>query len=135
MRFLRQSLIGLFLVSLTVAILLFAGWTVTQAVQERAANKGRYGAKRERVISVDLVRAEVRPVVPVITAFGELQSYRTLEIRAARAGTVVDLADNFVEGGQVRAGQVLVRIDPADAQAVLDRAKNDLKDAELKMRN
>lgn len=39
MRFLRQSLVGLFLASLTLALLIYAGSTVFSAVQERMSRE------------------------------------------------------------------------------------------------
>jgi RND family efflux transporter MFP subunit len=98
------------------------------------AQEPRVPQARERVFAVDVVRAEAGTATPVLTAFGEVQSRRTLELRAAAAGRVVMLSDDFVEGGHVEAGEVLLRIDPAEAQAALDRARADLMDAEAEAR-
>jgi RND family efflux transporter MFP subunit len=74
-------------------------------------------------------------VVPVLESFGEVQSRRLLELRAADGGRVIDLSPSFEDGGSVEAGQVLVRFDPADAQAAVDRARADLADAEAEQRD
>lgn len=130
MRFLRQSLTGLFLVSVTLALLVFAGSLVRDAVQDRMNAEPRMPPQRERVfaVNVDLARAET--VAPVLTAFGQIQSRRTLDIRAAASGTVIELSPDFEEGAQVQAGDLLLRIDPADAQSAFDRAQSDVQDAE-----
>jgi RND family efflux transporter MFP subunit len=104
------------------------------AVQERMADEPRVPQARERVFAVDVVRASAGTETPVLTAFGEVQSRRTLELRAATGGRVISLSDSFVEGGHVSEGAVLVRIDPADAQAAVDRARADLMDAEAEAR-
>lgn len=135
MRFLRHSLTGLFLFSLTLGVLVYAGYVVEQAVEKRLSREARAPQNRERIFAVNVVTAQLRDVAPVLSAFGEVESRRTLDIRAAVGGTVVWLADAFVEGGHVRAGEVLVRIDPSDAQATRDRAASDLQDAEAEKRD
>lgn len=135
MRFLRQSLTGLFLLSLTVALLIMAGQTVRDAVQDRLSRDAQVPAAQERLFSVNVVTATTATETPVLTAFGQVESRRMLEIRAAVGGTVLELAPEFVEGGSVAEGQVLLRIDPADAEAVLARARNDLRDAEAEARD
>jgi RND family efflux transporter MFP subunit len=134
MRFLRHSLTGLFLLSLTLGLLVYAGHMVFSAVQARLAEESEVPQRRERVFAVNVVEAREKTIVPVLTAFGEIQSRRTLEIRAKTAGTILELAPEFQEGGKVRAGQTLVRIDPADAQSALDRAKSDMLDARAEQR-
>ncbi len=129
MRFLRQSMIGLFLASLTLGLLVFAVSLINGAVQERMADDPKGPPARERVFAVNVTTAVAEDAVPVLQSFGEVQSRRLLELRAAGGGRVVELADGFEDGGAVTAGQVLVRLDPADAQAAVDRAQSDLADA------
>ena len=104
MRFLRKSLTGLFLLSLTLGLLGFAGIMVRDAVQARMAEEARVPQARERVFAVNVVPVDFETVTPVLTSFGEVQSRRTLELRAAASGAVVELDPEFVEGGQVEAG-------------------------------
>ncbi len=135
MRFLRQSLTGLILVSLTLGILALAGQMMWRAIDERMSRSPDVQDRRERVFAVNVIRAEAGREVPVLTAFGEVQSERTLEIRAKTGGTLVMLADGFVEGGYVEAGRVLARVDPAEARAERARAASDLADAEADARD
>ncbi len=135
MRFLRHSLTGLLLAALTAAVLLYAGQIVQSAIQDRMARDVRAPQQRERVFTVNVVKAKAGRETPELTAFGSIRSRRTLDIRAASGGTVIELADAFVEGGRVEAGQVLVRIDPADAQSALDRTRNDVLDAMAETRD
>jgi RND family efflux transporter MFP subunit len=134
MRFLRQSLAGLFLVAMTGALLVYAGSIVYGAVQARMAEEPRPSRSREREFSVTVIPAQMQSVDPILTAFGEVASARTLDLRAGASGTVLDLSDNFVEGGSVDADEVLVLIDPAEAQSALDRAVSDVSDAALEAR-
>ena len=134
MRFLRRSLVGLFLLSVTVALLAWAGATLVGAIQERMARDDGGRPAGERVFAANVV--EVRPgtIAPQMTVFGEVRSRRTLEVRATAGGTVVELSPNFEEGGTVAVGELLVAIDPANAQAALEVARTDLAEAEASLR-
>ncbi len=134
MQFLRHSLIGLFLLSLTLGVLAYAGSIVLSAIQEQINSEPNVPERRERVFAVNTISAEEQTITPVLTAFGEVESRRTLEIRAKTSGTLIQLATQFEEGGDVSAGQLLARIDPADTQAALDRANSDMLDAEAETR-
>jgi RND family efflux transporter MFP subunit len=134
MRFLRQGLFGLFLVSMTFGLLVYAGQIVVSAVQERMADAPRTPDRQERVFAVRTVTAEEERITPTLGAYGQIESRRTLEIRTQATGVITELAPDFVEGGEVRAGQFLARIDPADAEAALDRARTDLEDARAEER-
>ncbi|MCB4454741.1 efflux RND transporter periplasmic adaptor subunit [Leisingera sp. McT4-56] len=135
MRFLRQSLMGLFLASLTAALLLYAGQLIFGAIEAQLTAERKAPPVRERVFAVNLVTADLQTVAPELTAFGRVESRRTLELRTAVGGRVVQLSEDFEEGGAVQAGEVLVQIDPADAQAVLDRAEADMMDARAEERD
>ncbi|WP_204115672.1 efflux RND transporter periplasmic adaptor subunit [Shimia biformata] len=135
MRFLRQSLMGLFLLSVTVGTLLYAGYMIKSAVEARMERQSIRPEGRERIFAVNVVRAVPGTVTPELTAYGEIRSRRTLDIRAATSGTVIALSPQFEEGGHVQAGDVLVQIDPADAQSALEKVQNDLLDAEAEVRD
>ncbi len=134
MRFFRRSLVGLFLLSLTVGLLAFAGSMVYGSLQERWAKEGGDRPARERVFSVNVLALEPTTLTPVLTSFGEVASRRTLDLRAPVGGTIVELADGFEEGGAVTKGQFLARIDPADAQTSVDVARTDFLEAEADQR-
>ena len=135
MRFLRRSLMGIFLLAVTVALIALAGNTVREAVVARMNEEPRSAPQRERVFAVNVVTLEPQAITPELTVFGELRSRRTLDLRSATGGTVLDASDALVEGGTVTAGQMLLRIDPAEAQAALDRLAADLQDAEAELRD
>jgi len=134
MRFLRQSVTGLFLMAAALGLLVYAGSLVSDAIETRMSREPRVPQVRERVFAVEVVTVRPETVSPVLTAFGEVQSRRTLDVRAAASGTVVGLSERFVEGGNVAAGEVLVRIDPANAQSALDRSETDLMDSRAEAR-
>ncbi|MBK5934514.1 hypothetical protein C8N32_104180 [Rhodovulum imhoffii] len=134
MRFLRRSLVGLFMFAVTIGLLAFAGQSVFQAVQDRLTDAPESRPARERITAANVVMVEAGRVSPVMTVFGEVRSRRTLELRAKAAGTVVTLHPDFEEGGQVAQGDLLLRVDPADAQAALAVARTELAQGETELR-
>ncbi|MFN4160147.1 MAG: efflux RND transporter periplasmic adaptor subunit [Gemmobacter sp.] len=134
MRFFGRSLLGLFLAALTVGLLAMAVNSVRGAIETKMAGGKAAPPARERVFTANVLTAEASSVTPVMTVFGEVRSRRTLELRSLRGGTVIELAPDFEDGARVRAGQVLWRLDPADATAQRDLARSDLARAEATAR-
>ncbi|WP_333711943.1 efflux RND transporter periplasmic adaptor subunit [Yoonia sp.] len=135
MRFLRRSLTGIFLLATTLALIAWAGEMVRGAVVARLNEEPRSFPQSERVIAVNVVTLEPQVLTPELVAFGELRSRRTLDLRSATGGTVLEASADLVEGGAVTAGQVLMRIDPSQAEAARDRAVADLQDAQAEVRD
>ena len=135
MRFLRRSMVGIFLLSVTLALFAWAGSLVYGAVQARINAEPRSFPQRERVLSVNVVTITPETITPELRVFGELRSRKTLELRPSVGGTILEAADSFVEGGTVHAGDVLLRIDPVDAQSALDRLAADLSDGQAEERD
>ncbi|MEM7073691.1 MAG: efflux RND transporter periplasmic adaptor subunit [Pseudomonadota bacterium] len=134
MRFLRQSLTGLLMLSLTAGLLFYAGYSIYQALAIRAAESPTPPPRRERVFVVNTVTARPGPETPVLEVFGEIESARVLEIRTRSGGVLVEVSDVLENGARVRAGQFLARVDPAEAQFALDRSEADLTDARAEVR-
>ncbi|SFB00008.1 Biotin-lipoyl like [Poseidonocella pacifica] len=135
MRFLRQSLTGLVLLGITLALLAWAGMLIGGAVEERLAQEPRAPRSQERVFAVNAVVLEPGTVTPELTTYGEVRSRRTLDVRPAVGGTVVELGASFEEGGAISAGDLLLRVDPKDAEDELARAEADLQDATQEVRD
>jgi membrane fusion protein, multidrug efflux system len=135
MRFLRNSLIGVFLLSVTVGLFALAANIVHGALQARWAQEAPEPPARERIVAANVLTVAPTTVTPVLETFGELRSRRTLELRAATGGAVIWVAPAFEEGGRVDAGAALLRIDPADAQSALDTARAEVAEAEADLRD
>lgn len=129
----RRSLVGLFLFALTLGLLAVGGNTIYSALQDKWAKESKQKPHQERVFSVNVITAKAVNLVPVMTAFGEIRSQRTLDIRAASTGMIINLAPEFVEGGTVKSGAFLVGINPQDAQSALERARGDLTEARAEL--
>lgn len=135
MRFLGRSLMGLFLLALTFGLLAYAGSIIGGAVEDRRNAEPRSFPQRERVISVNVVPYEAQTITPEMTVFGELRSRQTLAVRTSVSGTVTMVSEAFIEGGQVQAGDVLLTIDPVEAEEAFARVQADMRDAEAGVRD
>ena len=135
MRFLGRSLIGLFLLAATIGLLAMAGLMVQSAFKARADRDNAAPSGRERVFSANVVTLEPATITPILSSFGELATRRGLDIRARASGTVVEMSETFVNGGQVEEGAFLLRIDPTDYKAALDLAETDLTQAKAELRD
>ncbi|MCV2867181.1 efflux RND transporter periplasmic adaptor subunit [Defluviimonas sp. WL0002] len=131
MRFLFRSLLGLVHLAAAVALLALAGLWLRDSIETRQAGPAPSEGARERVFAANVIRLEPDTIAPVLTAYGTVRSSRTLELRAAAEGTIVEIHPNFLEGGAVGAGEVLLRLDPRDAEAARDLAAADLTSARL----
>lgn len=135
MNFLRRSLTGLLVVALTIGLLSLAGQTIYSAISASMADEGGARPGRERVYAVSVMTVTPETVTPVIETFGEIQSRRTLELRATAAGELVWLSDAFEEGAAVAQGDVLARLDDRDVVGWRDTAAADLAEAEADLRD
>lgn len=129
MRFLRRALSGIFILSLTLAIVAYAGSLVFGAVTDRMNAEPRSFPQREQVVAVNVLEVVPGRIAPELNVFGEIRSRNTVDLRGSVGGTVVHVSPDFVDGGRVAAGDVLVRVDQADARAGLARRQAELDDA------
>ena len=106
---------GVVLVTVTAAVLVFGAKRFIDAREELAERKPRPPTEREQVVNAHTLRAVVTR--PQLVAYGEIRSWRTVELRAPAAGRLVQVDPQFRDGNRVRANADLVSIDPADSEA------------------
>lgn len=128
MNFLKRSVLGLLLLSLTAGLVVYGAQMLRSSMQERAARVLKVPKQREREFAVRVVNATGAVETPVVASFGEVQSQRILDVRATASGRIVALSENFVEGGRVSAGELLFQVDDANARSTLDRLQSDQMD-------
>ncbi len=68
----------------------------------------------ERVWTVAAVPAIQESIQPTIHAFGEVVARREVELHPLVAGPVVEVGPNFVEGGLVHLGELLIAVEMLD---------------------
>ena len=135
MRFLRRSLVGLFLLAATLALFGVAGAMVYDAAQAQMNEEPRNRPQRETVQIVNALAIKVEQITPELRVFGQIRATRTLDIRPSASGRVIEVSANFRDGGAVKVGDVLLRVDPTDAQSALDRVGADMQDAKAELRD
>lgn len=82
---------------------------------------------------VTFVVAEPATVEDNLQFVGQIEAYRTVQVRAQASGVI--LARPFTEGAQVKAGEELYRIDPTTADADARSARARLAEAEARYAN
>ena len=82
---------------------------------------------------VSVVTVEPAPVADPVELTGAVQGYRTVQVRSQVTGVIV--ARPFREGSQVKAGEVLFRIDPTTYDADYRSAQAQAADAEARLAN
>lgn len=130
MRFALRSFLGLLLI---LAGLGAAGFGVMRFQESRESASGfSYGGggPRERIFAVETGVVTPDVIRPEIVAYGEIRSWRTLQIRAAVGGVVVQVSEAMRDGAAVKKGDLLFRIDPEDFLARRDDAEAALAEAE-----
>lgn len=89
----------------------FAGIWIIRATEPEAE---RGGATRRAAAIVETITVERGTWRPVITALGTVDPAREIQLAPQVGGRIVEVADAFSPGEFARAGDVLVRIEPAD---------------------
>ncbi|MEP4031776.1 HlyD family efflux transporter periplasmic adaptor subunit [Roseibium polysiphoniae] len=128
MRFLTRGLIGLVLLAIMASTIGYGVYRVSTAMNQEEAR--RRPPVQERTYAVNVSSLTSETVAPITTAYGQVESWRSLEIRASSEGQLVGVAAKFRDGAAVKGGELLVRIDPADAQSELLDAQAAQADAE-----
>jgi len=128
MRFLVRGIVGILMLAATAGMVAFGVFVLMQAREGDDARRRRAGEERSFTVNVAVLQQTAAH--PEITAYGEIRSWRSLELRASAGGRLVDISPVFRDGAAVAAGDLLFLIDPAEAQARLADAGAALADAE-----
>lgn len=135
MRFLTRSFLGLLLAALTAGLLAIGAVQLMTAIEIRNAPALPARPAEERAFTTRVMTLRPERIAPMMTAYGEVRASRRLELRSAASGVIVELAPEFADGTAVTEGQLLVRIDPADALSARDLARTQLRQAEVEARD
>ena len=93
----------------------------------RSAN----GAETQQMYQ--LFTVESRDIIVAASAAGTVEPIRTIEVKSKASGEIFEV--HVETGDAVRAGQLLVRVDPRVPQATLRQARADLELAEAQLEN
>src|SRR5688572_8080561 len=90
-----------------------------------------YAISRDGGAEVRLEPVERRDLVAIVTASGNVRARRTVDMSSDVSARVAQLLVN--EGDDVRAGQVLLRLDPTQFEAAVSRSRAGLSQAQAQV--
>lgn len=97
-----------------------AGWLITAHASNKAkAAQEQQEQAKNAPVPVFVTKAQTQDVPVILRGIGAVQAYNTVEIKSRVEGSIVQVA--YQEGQDVKAGDLLIQIDPRPFQAALDQ--------------
>lgn len=90
-------------------------------------------APEEKVWTVGTTPAEIVDIQPELTLLGEIVSSRETELRPLVGGRVIETGDNYLNGGKVKRGDLLLAIDPFEYEAAVKETSAQLAEAQARL--
>ena len=114
------------LISLAI---LAVGAVVTLIIFNTEPTAKRGGATKQTAMLVDVTEVHRGAYNPVIVAMGTVKPSQDITLSPRVRGEIVSRADDFVPGGYVSKGELLLQIDPSDYKNALQQRKSELQQA------
>lgn len=114
---------------LLCAALILSGIAAVVFIFTTEPTAERSGAVRRSASLVDVTQGEYGTFRPIIRATGTVRPAREISLSARVEGEVVELGEDFVPGGFVAAGELLVRLDDADYRVTVEQRRSALEQA------
>ena len=133
MNFLLRSFLGLIILSITLGFLIFGSFVLIEALKKRSEKSDNRRFQKERVFAVNVETLNKQTASPKILSYGEIYSKRMLEIRPLVSGRLDYVSEKFVEGGYVKSGDILFRLNQKDYLNELEIAEIDLEDTKAQL--
>lgn len=113
-----------------ISIILLSGAAAIAAVMYLNRPPANIAEPEYRAVTVDVASVVMETVRVEVQAQGTVTPLRETAIMAEVSGRVVETAENYLVGGFVSEGDVLLRIDPRNYQTSLLRAQASVEQAE-----
>ena len=84
--------------------------------------------QKENEITVNSLVAKVEDHEPFLSAFGRVKTQRTGNLSFGVSGTISYLSEKFVNGGKVKKGEVLGKLDEEKFILIVQRLQSDIKE-------
>ena len=117
---------------LVVLVLAGAGGGVYALISSKPEAERQ--APQEKAWVVETVPARISDIQPDLKLFGEVVAGREVELRPLVAGQIVEVGDNFRDGGIVHRNDLLVAIDPFEYRAAVAETRAQLNEAQARLR-
>lgn len=118
-----------FFLALTILAIGFGSMALLQFMRKAPV-------KKEQTIIPPLVKAQTisqQDIQMIVRGYGTVGPKVEAEVSPQVSGKVVMINPEFKDGGFVRAGEVLIRIDPRDYELAVQRAEADVAQAEVEL--
>ncbi len=127
-----RSLVQIAVNLLVIALVALGGYAILNMFEPKEGR--RFSMPRsEKSWTVDGQRAEPGDYRARLSAYGRLQSARSLAVRAPLSGTAMSLGDAMANGGQVEQGALLVEIDPVSLNRQVEQIKTQLAELDAQI--
>jgi RND family efflux transporter MFP subunit len=127
MSFIFRAISGFVLLTVTVGFIAFGVWELHKAKTAQDNKPSRSVPERSFVVNTATMNAGREN--PVITAYGEVRSWRSLVLRTPVAGEVTEISDAFRNGISVPRGERLFVVDPEEYLSLTEDAEAALAEA------
>lgn len=114
-------------------IILLAGAGITWWIFSTEPTAQSEGATRKTAMLVDVTGVEYGDFVPMIPATGNVQPVEDIILSPQVGGQIISRSPEFIPGGFVEEGAVLLQIDPSDYRNTLELRKSDLLQAQTNL--
>ncbi len=115
-----------------VAVVLLVAMAIAIAlVQLRPRAEKQARTSDGRLVEVVRTRSQTLPMI--VDAYGTVTPRESLKLEAEVRGQVVAMHPDFIEGGFVKSGEVLLTIDPRDYELAVRRAKVGIRQAQAEL--
>lgn len=121
-----KKIIALLLPVIVLAVLVLGGFVVMQLLKPPVEK----AEEQPRGLSVFAEAAELTDLSMSVAAQGEVKPKRQIVVAPQIAGRISYVSPDFLDGGFIREGQVLVRLESADYELAVTRARSIVASAE-----
>jgi RND family efflux transporter MFP subunit len=109
-----------------IALIISTGFVITAPTQALSE-------QTEKVLSVSVVKVSPQVFSPNYQAFGKIESPLRLSLTAQIEGEVTYVNKTFIEGGQLKKGEIIYQVDSSDYQNKLNQRKSELEIAQANL--
>lgn len=119
--------LGICLIILAASVALIVWINQTEPTAEQIT------ATRKSAALVETITVERGTYTPSLSVLGTVQAAQDIMLSPRVSGQVVELSSKLIPGGMVRAGDLLLRIDPADFENAVSIRGSELEQAEASL--
>lgn len=129
----RQRALGWKATLVICGAILLAGTAVIAVILSTEPTATRETVTKKTAMPVAVIQARSGTFRPTIVAMGTVQPAQDIVLRPRVSGEIVERSDDFVPGGFVDKGDVLLQLDRGDYAAALHQRNSELRQAEAQL--